>query len=81
MKVFLALFFLAAVAVAFPSGEPEPKPPTEVQTEMKKEEQNTLFEVEGDPKGDNVKESEAERKKRFIFFGLPVVYSYPYYWI
>lgn len=80
MKVFLVLFVLAAAAVAFPTGEPDPVPSAEMQTEMKKEEMNTLAAVEGDPKGDNVKGSESERNKRFIFFG-PVVYSYPYsYW-
>lgn len=79
MKAFFVFLLFAAVTVAFgfPSGEPEPEPPTEVQTEMKKEEQNTLAEVEGNPKGDNAEDSEAERAKRFIFFGIPFVYSYP----
>lgn len=80
MKAFFVFLLFAAVAVAFgfPSGEAEPKPPTEVQIEMKKGEQNTLAAVEGNPKGDNAEDSEAERAKRFIFLGLfPVVYSYP----
>lgn len=76
MKAFFVflLFAVVSVAFAFPSGEAEPESPTEVQTEVKKENQNTLAAVEGHPKGDNAEDSEAVRAKRFFFF----VYAYPF---
>ena len=79
MKAFLLFITFAAVTVAFPSGEPVPDAHMEMLTEMKKEEQNTLLAVEGNPKGDNVEENEAERGKRHIIVGYPwpVAYSYP----
>lgn len=70
---------MVAVTVAFPSGEPEHDAQMEIQTELKKEEQNTLLAVEGNPKGDNVEESETERGKRHVIVGYPwpIAYSYP----
>lgn len=77
MKVFFVFMLSIAVALAFPTGESESQPQSELQPELKKEEQNTLLSAEGDPKGDNA-ESAAERAKRFIFVGAwPIAYSYP----
>lgn len=77
MKEFFLLITLVAVTVAFPYGEPEHDP--QMLNEMKKEEQNTLLAVEGNPRGDNLGESEAERGKRHILVGYPwpIAYSYP----
>lgn len=81
MKVFVFLLFVA-VAVAFPSGENEFESHAEMQPEMKKVEQNDLFAVEGNPKGDNA-ETNAERPKRTIFIGggWPYFYSWPYFFV
>lgn len=78
MKVFVCLLFVAA-AVAFPSGKSEPDPHPEMQPELKKEQQNDLLAIEGNPKGDN-KETDAERAKRDIYIEFPGESSYSYYY-
>lgn len=75
MKVFVAFLLFVAVAVAFPTGEPE-EVPREMQVKM--QEQRALLAFEGDSKGDKG-ESEAERAKRDIIISYPYYYSYPFY--
>lgn len=75
MKAFVAFLLFVAVAVAFPTGEPE-EPPKELQAEIKG--QKALLAIEGNPKGDSG-ESVAERAKRDIIISYPYYYSYPLY--
>ena len=75
MKVFVAFLLFAAVAAAFPTGEPE-EPPKEMEAKIK--DQKALLATEGNPKGDRG-ESEAERAKRDIIIEYPYYYSYPLY--
>lgn len=92
MKVFAVFVLFIAVAAAFPSAESQAETKPELQPEQHQEQQNTFYAVEGNPKGDNVEENEAERAKRHIFFSKffypwpvaytsvvasPVVYAHP----
>lgn len=74
MNVLYMFVIFVGVAVAFPSGESEPKTQPELQPEQQTEQKNTLHSVEANPSGDKM-DSEAERAKRFIFPFISVVAS------